>query len=37
VQADFTETYDTGESRQFIGYWRLVQVDGRWFLDEPHY
>lgn len=37
VQANFTETYDTGESRQFIGYWRLVQVEGRWLLDEPHY
>lgn len=37
VQANFTEAYDTGESQQFIGYWRLVQVDGRWLLDEPHY
>ena len=37
VQANFTETYDSGASRQFIGYWRLVQVDGRWLLDEPHY
>jgi hypothetical protein len=37
VQANFTETNDTGDSRQFIGYWRLVQRDGRWLLDEPHY
>jgi hypothetical protein len=37
VQANFTEVYDTGESRQFIGFWRLVLVDGRWLLDEPHY
>ena len=37
VQANFTETYDSGGSRQFIGYWRLVLVDGRWMLDEPHY
>ena len=37
VQANFTETYDSGSSRQFIGYWRLVQVNGRWLLDEPHY
>jgi hypothetical protein len=37
VQANFTETYDSGSSRQFIGYWRLVLVDGRWLLDEPHY
>ncbi len=37
VQANFTETYESGSSRQFIGYWRLVHVDGRWLLDEPHY
>ncbi len=37
VQANFTETYDTGASRQFVGYWRLVQVENRWLLDEPHY
>ena len=37
VQANFTETYDSGSSRDFIGYWRLVLVDGRWLLDEPHY
>ena len=37
VQANFTERYDTGSSRDFIGYWRLVRVDGRWLLDEPNY
>jgi hypothetical protein len=37
VQANFTETYESGATRQFIGYWRLVLVDGRWLLDEPHY
>ena len=37
VQANFTETYDSGSSRQFIGYWRLIRVDGRWLLDEPTY
>ena len=37
VQANFTETYDSGGSREFIGYWELVQVNGRWLLDEPHY
>ena len=37
VQANFTETADSGSSRQFIGYWRLVFVDGRWLLHEPHY
>jgi hypothetical protein len=37
VQANFTERYDSGESRTFVGYWRLVQVDGRWLLDEPTY
>jgi hypothetical protein len=37
VQANFTETYDSGSSRDFVGYWRLIQVDGRWLLDEPHY
>lgn len=37
VQANFTETSDAGSSRQFIGYWRLIQVDGRWLLDAPSY
>lgn len=37
VQANFTETYDDGGSRSFVGYWELVLVDGRWLLDEPHY
>jgi len=37
VQANFTEVYVGGGSRQFIGYWVLILVDGRWLLDEPHY
>ena len=37
VQANFIETYETGSSREFVGYWRLIFVDGRWLLDEPHY
>ena len=37
VQANFVETYDSDASRKFVGYWRLVLVDGRWLLDEPHY
>ncbi|MCA1569175.1 MAG: protein kinase [Chloroflexi bacterium] len=37
VQANFTETYDSGSSRNFVGFWRLVRVDGRWLLDEPNY
>jgi hypothetical protein len=37
VQANFTETYDNGSSRSFVGYWELVQVGGRWLLDAPHY
>ena len=37
VQANFIETYESGGSREFIGYWRLVLVEGRWLLDEPHY
>lgn len=37
VQANFVETYDSGGSRRFIGYWELVLVDGRWLLDAPHY
>lgn len=37
VQANFTEHYDGGGSRDFVGYWRLILVDGRWLLDEPHY
>jgi hypothetical protein len=37
VQANFTETYDSGSSRVFVGYWQLVLVDGVWLVDEPHY
>lgn len=37
VQANFTERYDGGSSRQFVGFWRLVREDGRWLLDEPNY
>ena len=37
VQANFIETYDSGGTREFIGYWELVQVNGRWLLDAPHY
>ena len=37
VQANFVETYESGSSRRFIGYWRLVLIDGRWLLDEPTY
>ena len=37
VQANFVETYDSGSSRQFVGYWELIAVDGRWLLDAPHY
>jgi hypothetical protein len=37
VQANFTERYDGGGSREFIGYWRLILTDGRWVLDEPNY
>jgi hypothetical protein len=37
VQANFTETYDTGSSRRFVGYWNLVRVGGSWLLDAPTY
>lgn len=37
VQANFVERYDGGGSREFVGYWRLVLVDGAWLLDEPTY
>jgi hypothetical protein len=37
VQANFVEEYDAGGSREFIGFWELVLVDGRWLLDQPHY
>jgi len=37
VQANFTERYDSGSTRRFVGYWRLVNVDGSWLLDEPNY
>lgn len=37
VQANFIEEYETGTSREFIGYWELVLVDGAWLLDFPHY
>jgi hypothetical protein len=37
VQANFTEYYDGGSSRTFVGYWELVNVGGTWLLDVPHY
>jgi len=37
VQANFVEEYESGSTREFIGYWELVLVDGRWLLDQPHY
>ncbi len=37
VQANFVEEYESGATREFIGYWELVLVDGRWLLDQPHY
>ena len=37
VQANLVEQYETGATREFIGYWEVVQVDGRWLLDQPHY
>jgi hypothetical protein len=37
VQANFRETYESGSARDFIGYWELVFVDGRWLLDAPTY
>lgn len=37
VQANFIEEYESGGSREFIGYWELVLVDGAWLLDFPHY
>jgi hypothetical protein len=37
VQANFVETYESGSTREFIGYWELIAVDGRWLLDAPHY
>jgi hypothetical protein len=37
VQANFVETYESGATRRFVGFWHLVLVEGRWLLDEPHY
>ena len=37
VQANFVEEYESGATREFIGYWEVVLVDGRWLLDQPHY
>ena len=37
VQANFTETYDGGGSRDFIGYWRLIRTERGWLLDAPNY
>lgn len=37
VQANFVETYDSGSSREFIGYWELIRVGDRWLLDWPTY
>jgi hypothetical protein len=37
VQANFVEEYESGSSREFIGYWELLLIDGAWLLDFPHY
>ena len=37
VQANFTEGYDSGSSREFIGYWELIRTRDGWLLDAPHY
>lgn len=37
VQANFTETYDGGGSRDFVGYWRLIRTERGWLLDAPNY
>jgi hypothetical protein len=37
VQANFTEVYDAGGSRGFVGYWELVLGPDGWLLDQPHY
>jgi hypothetical protein len=37
VQANFTEVYEGGSSREFVGYWNLVRTSDGWLLDEPHY
>jgi hypothetical protein len=37
VQANFIEEYESGATREFIGYWEVVLVDGAWLLDQPHY
>jgi hypothetical protein len=37
VQANFVETYDSGSSREFVGYWELVRSGDRWLLDWPTY
>ncbi len=37
VQANFIEEYESGATREFIGYWEVVLVDGAWVLDQPHY
>jgi hypothetical protein len=37
VQANFTEVYVGGSSREFIGYWRLIRTSDGWLLHEPTY
>lgn len=37
VQANFVERYESGGTREFIGYWEVVLVGRRWLLDQPHY
>lgn len=37
VQANFVEHYESGGTREFIGYWEMILVDGRWLLDQPRY
>ena len=37
VQTNFVEEYESGATREFIGYWEVVLVEGQWLLDQPHY
>lgn len=37
VQIEFVETYASGSSRSFMGWWDLVMEEDTWLLDRPNF
>ena len=37
VQVQFTDVYESGSSRRFVGSWELVLSPNGWLLDQPHF